>query len=172
MGKVFKFAYLVFCMLLLFYLLLPAPSMPKGLPNSVKSTEPADLEEPSRVGYFTDMTREEVVNFYQSEFTSDLPTVRLRDYPPEEARVLIRDQTQSTFLEELVHPMRESLYINGYEPSADKNPLVVAGKKWKQKIIIKYVQSNVVIRVVVALATLGVGYLLIFEWKRAINVLK
>lgn len=148
--------------------------MPEPLPNSIKSNEPADLEEPTRVGFYTDMSREEVINYYKgqfekSPFLSITPPMSRLNYPPEEAKVLIRDQTQSTFLEELVYPTRESLFINGYRPRDDKTPLIVDGRKWGQKIIIKYVSSSVVVRFVIGLFTMIFVYIVLFEWKMAVD---
>ena len=167
-NKVFSLLYLVFSFILLSYLALPAPHMPAPLPNSVQSDQPADLESPFRVGFYTDMTREEVISYYKSQFTAtpllnmDLPTLRL-NYPPEEAQTLIRDQTASTFLEELVHPGRESLYINGYQPKEDQNPEVAAGRPWRQKIIIRYVKSISWVRLSIGIITLVVMYILLSD---------
>jgi len=169
MKKIFNFVYSGICLLLLVYLLLPSPSMPGSLPDSVKSNEPGDMEDPMRIAFYTDMNRQEVVAYYLGEFGNGLPALRLRDYPPEEAQTLIRDQTQSTFLEELVHPMRESLFINGYEPSETKNPLVVNNKVWKQKITIKFVQSSALLRLLVGVSGLVILYLLIIEFKRLLR---
>jgi hypothetical protein len=168
--KIFRLLYLVFSLALLCYLALPAPSMPAPLPDSVKSDEPADLESPFRVGFYTDLTREEVISYYKSQFSYspllgiEFPSFRL-NYPPEEAQTLIRDQTASTFLEELAHPGRESLYINGYEPKVDQNPVVAVGRPWKQKVIIRYVRSVSFVRLAVGVLALMVLYMLIIEGK-------
>lgn len=94
------------------------------------------------------------------------------NYPPEEAKTLIRDQTKSTFLEEIAHPMRESLFINGYKPSADMEVLTVDGVRYESKVIVKYVNSNIFLRLFVGFGTLGVLWILTREWLKAINSLK
>ena len=60
MKKIFNFVYSGICLLLLVYLLLPSPSMPGSLPDSVKSNEPGDMEDPMRIAFYTDMNRQEV----------------------------------------------------------------------------------------------------------------
>lgn len=158
--KVFGIPYLVFCILFLVYLILPAPSFPNTLWDFKASTEPADKETPLRRGYYTNLTRDQLMSHYAKEFEWG---VRL-NYPPEEAQTLIRDQTKSTFLEEIVHPMRESLFINGYRPPSDKEILTVDGMRYEGKTIVKYVGSNIFVRLFVGLASLGLLWFLIKEW--------
>ena len=74
-----------------------------------------------------------------------LPTYRL-NYPPEEARNIIRDQTRATFLEEIVHPFRESVYVNGFEPKDPKDSIFIQGRDWRQKITIRFIPSTIYIR--------------------------
>ncbi len=128
------------------------------------------MEDPMRIAFYTNMNREEVINFYKGQFFKSSLGISLQmfrlNYPPEEAQTLIRDQTQSNFLEELTHPSRESLYINGYQPSPDKNPLVVNGKIWKQKITIKLVRSGVFSRILIGLVSLILLYVVIRQWRR------
>src|SRR3990167_6286163 len=106
--RLLKIIFLLLSLVFILYLVLPLTKFPDPLPNSIKSQEPADLEEPNRVGFYTNLTREEVINFYKSHFFKNtlnigLPFIRL-NYPPEEAQEKIRDQTHSTFLEEIIHP--------------------------------------------------------------------
>lgn len=100
-----------------------------------------------------------------------LPTYRL-NYPPEESGTIIRDQTRSTFLEEIVHPFRESLYVNGFEPKDPKDAIFIAERPWRQKIIIKYVPSNVFVRLGMAVATLVAIWFLTKEWFSTLKNLK
>jgi hypothetical protein len=154
--KILKVLFVTTCLVLLFYISLPNFTFPKPLPDSLQSTEPADLETPLRRGYFTNYTRAQVISWYESQFDHSsflnikLPTLLL-NYPPEDAQTLIRDQTSSTFLQELVHPLRESIYINGFEPpSYDNKPVFnVGGKYWRQKIIIKMVPTSIFVRIAV-----------------------
>ena len=86
------------------------------------------------------------------------------NYPPEESATLIRDQTHSTFLEEIVHPFRESIFISGYEPKDTGEVLTVGGVPWRQQVIVKYVPSNLIIRVIVCLLIVVSWPLVIKEW--------
>lgn len=134
------------------YLMLPDPAFPEPPPGVLQSTEPADTETSLRRAYFTNLTREEVLSWYEDQFRIDafltLPSYRL-NYPPENAQVIIRDQTRSTFLEEIVHPFRESLFINGFEPKEEKDAIFIEGRPWRQKIIVRHVPSARGVRVLV-----------------------
>jgi hypothetical protein len=157
--------FLLFSLMFLIYLSFPSPSFPLPPEDALVSMEPADLETSLRRGYFTDLSREEVLRHYQAELSKarpvglPLPNYRL-NYPPEEAQTLIRDQTRSTFLEEIVHPFRESLFVNGFEPKLDKDTIRVEGKLWRQKITLRYVPSNVGVRVSLGIVSLLFIYLL------------
>lgn len=154
--------------LLFIYLVRPNPEFPKPPSDSVQSTEPADTETPLRRAYFTNLTREEVINHYKKEFNKGytIYTPRL-NYPPEESATIIRDQTMSTFLEEIVHPMRESIYINGFEPKSEKDTIIIDGVKWRQKIIVRYVSSDVYLRLLILGLTIAVALVLMREYKNA-----
>jgi len=157
----------LFCLLIgitiLFYAALPNPDFPDSPPGAKQSHEAADSETPFRRAYFTDLTREEVMNFYKQQFQKSsfmglpLPTYRL-NYPPEEAQTIIRDQARSTFLEEIVHPLRESLFINGFEPKVAKDAVVIEGIHYRQKITVKFVPSSQYLRILIS----GIGLLLLF----------
>lgn len=96
-------------LILLFYILPGSPEFPKPPADSVQSKEPADSESPFRRAYFTNLNREEVINHYKKEFNQGFGVYTPRlNYPPEESATIIRDQTRSTYLEEIVHPLRES----------------------------------------------------------------
>jgi len=159
MKKIVKIVYIIVSILFLFYIGLPNQQFPEKLDDSIQSEEPADTESLYRRAYFTNYSREEVLDHYVNEYLNDqkyyikMPTYRL-NYPPEEAQTIIRDQTRSTFLEEIVHPFRGSLFINGFEPKNDKDAIFIKGKPWKQKIIVRQVGSNVYIRLLLGLATI------------------
>lgn len=154
--------------LLFVYLIKPNPDFPKPPYDSVQSNEPADTETPLRRAYFTNMTREEVINHYKKEFNKGFTVYTPRlNYPPEESATIIRDQTMSTFLEEIVHPMRESIYINGFEPKSEKDTIIIDGVKWRQKIIVRYVPSNVLLRLLTFGLTIAVALVLMREYKNA-----
>ena len=126
--------FILFGITLLIYLALPAPDFPDTLWDFQSSNEPADKETPLRRGYFTNLTREQLTSHYSEQFDWG---VRL-NYPPEEAQTLIRDQTKATFLEEIVHPMRESLFVAGNEVQPGGGLYEVGGVKFKQKVFINF----------------------------------
>lgn len=164
----FRIIFAAFSLSFVYYLLIPISQFPEKGGDFVVSTEPADVESVNRRGYFTDMTRSEVINHYSDKFSLVLfgfvRTSPLRlNYPPEEARVLIRDQTRSTFLEELVFPFRESLYINGFEPKDDKDAIIIDGKRYRQKVIVKHVESSVLGRVSLGIASVILLYFLVIR---------
>lgn len=160
MKKILLFLVSLFFLGLLVYVVPPSPEFPAPPTDALQSKEPADSETPLRRAYFTNLTREEVMAHYQKEFKWGLTL----NYPPEESKTLIRDQTRSTFLEEIVHPLRESIYINGFEPKDEKDAINIEGLPWRQKIIVRYVPSNVLTRVlVIALSFIG-AVILPKEW--------
>lgn len=168
MKKYLAIAFLLFTVLLLIYVLPKSPEFPKPPEGAVQSYEPADVESPLRRAYYTNLTREEVINHYKKKFNQNFTiyTPRL-NYPPEDAPVLIRDQTKSTFLEEIVHPLRESLYINGFEPKTEEYAQYYKGIRYNQKIIVRYVPSSILIRLIVLFTSMTLGYFLTLEYKNA-----
>ncbi len=159
MGKLVRIIYFLFALIFLGYLSLPNFEFPKPPPDSLQSNEPADTETSLRRAYFTNYTREEVIEHYLKQMKRSpisnipLPTYRL-NYPPEEAQTIIRDQTRSTFLEEIVHPLRESVFVNGFEPKESKDTIFIDGRLWRQKIIIRYIPSNLFVRIVIGVLIL------------------
>lgn len=174
MKRYVKIVYIILSIIFLFYLLLPNPTFPEQLPNSLQSEEPADTETDLRRAYFTNSTRSEVMDHYKKQLQHSafmnlpLPTYRL-NYPPEEAQVLIRDQTRSTFLEEVVHPFRESFFINGFKPKEEKDAIFIGGKAWRQKIIVRFVPSNRIFRITIAVSVLLLTWFIFFEWLDALK---
>jgi hypothetical protein len=174
MKTLLKVVFLLFSLIFLFYLCLPSPDFPLPLDDVYTSGEPADVETPLRRGYYTDYDRSEALSHYQGQFNKSalwelsLPTYRL-NYPPEDAQTLIRDQARSTFLEEIVHPFRESIFINGFEPRLPQDVIRIEGKLWRQKVIVRYVPSNLWARVAIGLASLGFVYLLAINLSRAVS---
>lgn len=162
MKIIVKILFAIFGIALLIYLIWPAPHFPNTLWDFVSSNEPADKETPLRRGYYTNITREQLMSHYKEQFSWG---ERL-NYPPEEAQTIIRDQTQATFLEEVAHPMRESIYIAGNELKSKTSVFEVSGKTYKSKVIVKYVGSNVYVRVLVGLMALGLIWLTGSEWAK------
>lgn len=168
MNSSLKIILATFLVLVLVYLSLPGPGFPEPPPGSRQSQEPADLETPLRRGYYTDATRQEVMEHYKKQFSKTLlglPLLTLRlNYPPEDAKVLIREQTESTFLEELVHPMRESLFVNGFEPKEESKKIVVDGKRYSQKVIVRHIPTSFVFRVPIIFSSLALLFFVLREW--------
>lgn len=166
MKKILTFGIFTVFILLLIYIIPKSPEFPQPPVGSVQSNEPADIESSLRRAYYTNLSRAEVINHYKKEFNQNFKiyTPRL-NYPPEDAPVLIRDQTKSTFLEEIVHPLRESLYINGFEPKTEEYAQFYKGIRYNQKIIIRYVPSSVWIRIIVLIGSFTSVYFLINEYK-------
>ena len=135
--------------------------MPQTLPDALRSLEPADTETPNRQAYFTNLTREQIMDYYKQNFSGIL-SYRL-NYPPEEAQSLIRDQTQSSFLEEIVHFGKQSLYINGFVPTKATEQINRNGVHYTTKVTVRYVPSGYVTRLTVLL----LGYLVTWQLAKA-----
>ena len=174
MSKLTSLIFILLAIIFIFYALLPTPDFPNPPTDAIVSTEPADIETISRRAYFTDYSREEVMAHYIKQFEKStfngigLPTYRL-NYPPEEAFTLIRDQTSSTFLEEIVHPFRESLFINGFEPADQTSSIIIEGKKWRQKITVRFVDSNFVTRIILTFLSVFLILLVGRQWIKSLK---
>lgn len=112
----------------LIYILLPGPRSIDDfspLPNSTKSQLTGDtVQNPNIAAYFSEFRRDFITKYYKDILSSKLiPGLKILpirlNHPPEEAYRYVRDQQESTFLEEYVFPLRESLFINGYDPSVE-----------------------------------------------------
>lgn len=145
------------------YLIRPSPNFPNPPQDSTQSMEMADVESPFRRAYFTNYTREQVIAHYKNQFHLSKATLEL-NYPPEDAQTLIRDQTRSVYLEELVHPFRESIYINGFIAQRPQDDIWYKGVHYQEKITIKYVPSSLAVRLLFALLTLGIMFWMIHEY--------
>lgn len=158
---IFNGIYLVLSVIFVVYLLIPAPKFPDPPPGAVQSIEEADTETPLRRAYFTNYTREQVIDHYLNQFSRKS---MILNYPPEDAGGLIRDQTRSYYLQELVHPFRESLFINGFIAQKAQDDIWYKGVHYEAKITIKYNSSSLIFRLVIAGLTLVSGWLLINVW--------
>jgi len=159
MKTLVKILFLSCSLIFLYYLSLPNLEFPVPLPDALQSFEPADTEVASRKSYFTNFNRENVVIYYAETFflvgagmVNFIP-IRL-NYPPEEAQTIIRDQTRSSYLEELVYPFRESLFINGFNPASPKDAILIENKEWQQKITVKFVSSTPWVRVTLGMVSI------------------
>lgn len=156
------------------YLVLPNPTFPTPPPDALQSNEPADTETPLRRAYFTNYDRQQVLDWYKSQFEKSsflgipLPTYLL-NYPPEDAQTIIRDQTRSSYLQEVVHPFRESVFINGFGAASAKDTIFIGGVVWKEKITVRFVPSSMVLRVLIFAGTVGAVYFLFEAYRKVLN---
>jgi hypothetical protein len=158
-----KFVYLfltIFNLFALVYLVSPLPEIPP-LADSVVSDEPGDTVQLANVkGYFTNLTRTQVMNFYKANYNGAF-RIQL-NHPPEKAREVFRDTMQSYYLEEYVLPFKQSLYINGFEWENDvftkpenraANKILYQGKEYKAKITIRTFSVPILYRLISFLLT-------------------
>ncbi len=91
------------------YLVQPIPTLPT-LDSATLSNEEGDTwQNPDQRGYYTNLTRSQVLNQIQTKseikiFGWTVPNYRL-NYRPEEAHELIRDQLKSNYMEEIIVEM-------------------------------------------------------------------
>lgn len=181
MLKIAKLFFVFFIILGTLYLVLPAPKEFPDLPNAVKSIEPGDTIQIANVSaYYTDMPRKEVVDFYFRYFSRspflNIPLISYKlNHPPERIREVLRDTQQSTYVEEIVHPLRESVFVNGFEWNNDpftppkqriKNVLIVNGRTYQFKVTLFYQESEVWQRLIVFYLILFCSYQLIKNYMR------
>lgn len=155
-GLFFKI-YILFFLTGLVYLILPGPVIPE-LYNSFRSIEPGDTYQfPGIWAFYTDLPRREVVSFFQKAYGKSwlwrlpLPVIKL-NHPPEYCQEKIRDTQRFTYCEELINPLKESLFVAGWTPQEDdyylkrvKNAapvLMVEGNVYKTKVILKHIESS------------------------------
>jgi hypothetical protein len=165
----------LFCLFNIFaivYLISPIPT-PPDLANSVKSDLPGDTVQIKNVsGYFTNMSRTEVMNFYKAYYSG--PFRIIINHPPEKSKEIIVDTIQSYYFEEYVLPFKESLYINGFEWENDvftkpneraKNKILYQGKEYKAKITIRTFPTSIPKRILAFLFTESVFIFTIYIYK-------
>jgi hypothetical protein len=86
------------------------------------------------------------------------------NHPPEDSLTLIRDQTKSSWMEELVHPLIDNLYINGFYPTKPTEQININGVHYQAKITVRYVPSSFTTQITVLLLIMVSGYLLFKEY--------
>lgn len=165
------------------YLIQPIPALPT-LENATLSNEEGDTwQNPDQKGYYTNLTRSQVLNQIQTKsqikiFGWKVPNYRL-NYRPEEAHELIRDQLKSNYMEEIVYPFRSSIFVNGWEP---KNSPYYANKPEKEipdisiygipydaKITLKPNNSSLIARLVLWTTIFPLGYLSLLSLKKSLS---
>lgn len=180
MKKKKLFFFLIF-ILGTIYLSLPAPKNFPDLPNSIKSTEPGDtVQIPGVSAYYTDTPRKDVINFYFKYFSRSpflgIPLITYKvNHPPERIREVLRETQQSTYVEEIIHPFRESVFVSGFEwendpftppKSRKKNILLVDGKIYKFKVTLFYQESKLWQRLIIFYLSLFLFYLILGEYSK------
>ncbi len=143
------------------YLLWPSPQFPDPPPGSIQSTEPGDTESIYRRAYYTNLSREEIMAYYYQQFGGWGLRIIL---PPEEAQAVIRDQTKSSYLEEVVHPGRELLYINAFVSQLPKDQININTVHYLNKVTVRMVPSHPVARFTLLLLVAGASWLLFKEY--------
>lgn len=161
-----------------FYLIMPGPSSIGDIapiPGSLKSKEPGDtIQVPNIAAYFSNDRRKEVTGFYTGEFTYlkflgfSIPPIKL-NHPPEEAYTYIRDQQASTYLEQYTYPLRDSIFVNGYEPfdingkiyKRGATSIFIEGNYYDTKTTIRYYPSSVMWRIAIYFGIWISGYFLV-----------
>lgn len=164
-----KFIFFIFNCVFISYLVLPTPKL-IDLPNSVKSNLPGDTTQLKNVtGYYTNLSRTEVMNFYLSFYTNPF-LIRL-NHPPEKAKEIFRDTMQSYYIEEFIIPFKESLFVNGFEWEKDvftkpekriQNKLIYNNITYPSKINTKIITTTVPNRIIIFLLS-EIGVYLIFK---------
>jgi len=165
-----------------FYLVQPIPNLPT-LENATLSNEEGDTwQNPDQRGYYTNLTRAQVLNQIQTKsqiqvFGWTVPNYRL-NYRPEEAHELIRDQLKSNYMEEIVYPLRSSIYVNGWEPK--KSPayankpakeipdISIYGIPYDAKITLKPNDSTLFARLLFWTVIFPLSYLSLISLKKSL----
>lgn len=175
--------FLLFVFLLgVIYLSIPTPTLPE-LRDSGRSDEPGDTtQHPDQKGFYSNLTRQEVLSDIQSQSNLKLlgytiPSYRL-NYPPEEAGTLVRDQLRSNYLEEIVYPLRNSIFVNGWEPknaprngsqsAAKFSELFLHGTPYNDKITLRPVSSPLWARILVWTLIFPASYLVFLSFKKSL----
>lgn len=158
--KIFISIFVLFNIFSILYLISPTPVLP-DLVNSAKSDLPGDTVQIENVsGYFTNMTRAEVINFYKAYY-SGFFRINL-NHPPEKAKEIIVDTIPSYYFEEFVLPFKESLYINGFEWENDvftkpdnrnKNRIIYNDKEYYSKVTLRRFPTTIPSRLITFFAT-------------------
>ncbi len=178
---VWSFVILFLYLLGLGYLLLPSPmsidDFP-ALPDATTSQLEGDtIQNPNIAAYFSNFRREYITKYYW-DYLKDwsylgikLPLFKI-NHPPERAYTFIRDQQESTALEEYYIPFKGSFFVNIYDPIiynqirrrpiTDQNSyFVYEGGIYDTKTTLRYYPTSVFGRVLTYVLTIFSVYLLI-----------
>ncbi len=170
-----KYIFYSFCVMFLIYMVWPTPSKIsdfEALPSSTKSTLEGDtIQIPNVSAYFSDQFRNFVTAFYLWNYQKDahfpFPPLKL-NHPPEYSWKVIKVNTDSTYLEEYVYPLKNSLYVNGFEPFyEDGSPKFWGSIKFEigkeayfTKTTLRFYPSSLIVRLLVWLGIISSIFLL------------
>lgn len=159
-----KLLFLLFVYLLgVVYLSLPHPSELPSL-SDLQSDEPGDTwQNPNQKAFFTNKNRSQVLLELQDKFALNIFGFKYKgfrlNYRPEESGVLVRDQIMTNYLEEIIHPFRESIFVNGWEPtnspiykgylSKDIPGIHINGQNFISKVTIRPQSSQTLPRLII-----------------------
>lgn len=179
-----KVLFVSFSVLLLIYMLWPGTSRIsdfKALPNSAKSTLSGDtIQIPNVSAYFSNNFRNFVTSFYLKNYQQvshfPIPPLRL-NHAPEYSWVVIKKPSDTTYLEEFVYPLRDSLYVNGFETHRPDGStifygapkLTEDGKEWFTKVTLRLYTANILVRILV---WLGIVYSISLTYKLGRSIVK
>jgi len=167
----------------LHYLTLPAPSLPV-LADSARSDEPGDtVQNPDQAAYYTFRdSRPSILGELQQKFSLPPPLGKLLEYRlnyrPEEVGEFVRDQLRSYYLEEVVHPLRETLFINVFDPALspmidgwkrEQEKMFLHGQYYPVKVHLRPVYSNEAGRVIVWTLIFPAAYLAFLSLRKSLS---
>jgi hypothetical protein len=164
-----KYLFLFLFLLGLWYIVLPVPHLTRDFISS----QNAVIGKSSEVKYifYTNQWRSSVTEYYQKKFREShcqgnsvlnlfcYINPIILNYSPLLATTLIDSKQQSTYLEEYIYPLKDSIIVNGYEPydqngkQFDKSsqPLVFNGKQYHAQVTVRYYSSSFVSRIFIYL---------------------
>jgi len=145
------------------YLAIPIKPLP-DISDSTRSHEPGDtVQNPNQKAFFTQKDRKTVIGEIKDKSTISIfgfkiPPLTL-NYRPEETALFVRKLINSNYLEEIVYPLRSSVFVNGWEPenapifkdySDEKRPYIeINNIRYLAKITLRPVTSSVISRFLV-----------------------
>lgn len=159
-----KISFIIFSTLLFIYMIWPGSNSISNippLPDSDKSTLEGDTIQISNVSaYFSNNFREFVIPYYSDSYQrlSKFPFPPLRlNHPPQYSWIAIKKHTDSTYIEELVYPLRDSLYVNGLEPFYENEDpkwwgatkFEIGNNVYFTKVTLRFYPSSVWVKLVV-----------------------
>lgn len=146
---------IIFNLATIFYLAFPLPQIP-DLRDSIRSTEPGDTIQLKNVSaYYNNLKRKDVIDFYVANYQNKHPLSFKLNHPPEKAKTIIKETIQTYYLEEIIIPFKQSLFINGFnwkkdvftkESDRPQNAMIVNNVEFTTKVTLKiYTPSSLIL---------------------------